>query len=189
MCSKDLLTIQKYTNYRIIANDYDFFLKYFFILLDISPFISYLCNCKLDLAILMNQKISHSGVIEHISDGCIHVRIVQTSACAACKVAGYCHAAESKEKTVDVYCDSVDGYQVGQPVVVTASAGVAARALLWGFGVPFLVLLGVLLLVLLLTGREGLAALSALAALIPYYFILWLLRDKMRKQLAFAIEL
>jgi sigma-E factor negative regulatory protein RseC len=52
-----------------------------------------------------------------------------------------------------------------------------------------LVLLGVLLLVLLLTGREGLAALSALAALIPYYFILWLLRDKMRQQLAFAIEL
>ena len=46
----------------------------------------------------------------------------------------------------------------------------------------------VLVLVLLLTGNEGWAALGALVALVPYYIILWLLRDKMREQLAFRIE-
>ena len=50
----------------------------------------------------MSQKICHSGIVERIDDGCVHVRIVQTSACAACKVAGYCNAAESKEKIIDV---------------------------------------------------------------------------------------
>ena len=55
----------------------------------------------------MRNKISHSGVIDRIDGGHVKVRIVQTSACAACKVAGYCNAAESKEKIVDVYCDSV----------------------------------------------------------------------------------
>jgi sigma-E factor negative regulatory protein RseC len=136
----------------------------------------------------MSQKISHSGIVERIDDGCVHVRIVQTSACAACKVAGYCNAAESKEKIIDVYCDSVADYQIGQQVVVSTSGQVAVKALLWAFGVPFVLLMTVLVLVLLLTANEGLAALSALAALVPYYLVLWLLRNKMREQLAFQIE-
>ena len=149
---------------------------------------SYLCNCKLEIAILMNQRITHSGVVDSVEDGCVHVRIVQTSACAACKVDSYSNAAESKEKMIDVYCDNVAAYRTGQLVIVSTSGQVAAKALLWAFGVPFVLLMVVLVLVLLLTGNEGWAALGALAALVPYYIILWLLRDKMREQLAFRIE-
>ncbi|MCR5817507.1 MAG: SoxR reducing system RseC family protein [Prevotella sp.] len=136
----------------------------------------------------MSNKISHSGVIDSIDGHCVHVRIVQTSACAACKVAGYCNASESKEKIVDVFCDNAAAYKLGQTVTVTTSGTVAVRALLWGFGLPFVVMVGVLVATLLLTGNEGLSALSGLAALIPYYIILWFFRDHMRKQLAFAIE-
>ena len=149
---------------------------------------SYLCNCKLEIAILMNQRITHSGVVDSVEDGCVHVRIVQTSACAACKVASYCNASESKEKMIDVFCDSVAEYKIGQQVTVSTSGQVAAKALLWAFGVPFVLLMVVLVLVLLLTGNEGWAALGALVALVPYYIMLWLLRDKMREQLAFRIE-
>ena len=136
----------------------------------------------------MNQRITHSGVVDSVEDGCVHVRIVQTSACAACKVASYCNASESKEKMIDVFCDSVAEYKIGQQVTVSTSGQVAVKALLWAFGVPFVLLMVVLVLVLLLTGNEGWAALGALVALVPYYIILWLLRDKMREQLAFRIE-
>ena len=136
----------------------------------------------------MNHIIRHSGVVESIEDGCIHIRITQTSACAACKVAGYCNAAESKEKIIDVYCDDVAAYSIGQAVVVTTTGQVAARALLWGFGFPFLLLVVVLFLTWLLTAHEGWAALCALVSLIPYYMVLWLMRDKMSQQLAFSIE-
>jgi sigma-E factor negative regulatory protein RseC len=136
----------------------------------------------------MSNKIRHSGVIESIEDGCIHVHIVQTSACAACKVAGYCNAADSKEKVVDVYCNNDALYKTGQQVTVSASGKVAAKALLWGFGIPFVLMVTVLVLVLLLTDDEGWAALGALAVLIPYYILLWFLRDNMREQLSFVIE-
>ena len=136
----------------------------------------------------MNHIIRHSGVVESIEDGCVHIRITQTSACAACKVAGYCNAAESKEKIIDVYCDDVAAYSIGLAVVVTTTGQVAARALLWGFGFPFLLLVVVLFLTWLLTAHEGWAALCALASLIPYYMVLWLMRDKMSQQLAFSIE-
>ena len=137
----------------------------------------------------MSTKISHSGIVESIEDGCVKVRIVQTSACAACKVAGYCNAADSKEKIVDVFGDAAaKKLAVGQQVTVTASGQVAAKALLWGFGLPFVLMVAVLVLVLWLTGSEGKAALSGLAALVPYYILLWLLRNRMRQQLAFSIE-
>ena len=135
----------------------------------------------------MSTKISHSGVIERIEKDKVQVRIVQTSACAACKVAGYCHAAESKEKLVDVYRNP-GGLRVGDAVTVTASTQIATQALLLGFAVPFILLVLVLVVVLLLTGNEAAAGLSALASQIPYYGVLYLLRNYLRNKFAFEIE-
>ena len=136
----------------------------------------------------MSNKIKHSGVIENIMGDSVQVRIVQTSACAACKVAGYCNASESKEKLVDVYHADTRHLKVGDVVMVTASTQVAAHALLLGFGLPFVVLVAVLFAVLLITGNEGAAALSGLAALVPYYAVLFLFRNRIRDKLSFSIE-
>jgi len=137
----------------------------------------------------MSTKISHSGIVESISEGCVQVRILQTSACAACKVAGHCHASESKEKIVDVLnVADVSHLKVGDNVVVSASRDVANRALLLGFGVPFLILLSVLLVMLQLVSDEGLAALAALLALLPYYGLLYLMRERIQQKMAFSIE-
>ena len=136
----------------------------------------------------MSNKISHPGVIDRIEGDCVKVRIIQTSACAACKVASHCNASESKEKLVDVFgCDTAK-YSTGQEVVVSASKEVANRALLLGFGIPLLLMVAVLLIVLRWTGDESIAALASLGALIPYYILLWLLRDSIRQQVSFRIE-
>ena len=136
----------------------------------------------------MSNKISHPGVVDSIEGNCVKVRIVQTSACAACKVAAHCNASESKEKLVDVICCDTAKYATGQEVVVSASREVANRAILLGFGLPLLLLIGVLLMVLRWTGDEGMAALASLGALVPYYIVLWLLRDSIRQQVSFRIE-
>ena len=136
----------------------------------------------------MNNKISHSGIIHSIEDGCIRVQIVQTSACAACKVASHCNAAESKIKIVDVLSSDTSEYQVGQEVTVWASKDVANRALMLGFGVPFLLLICVLMIALKLTSNEGVAALVALGSLVPYYLALWMMRDRIQRQISFNLE-
>ena len=136
----------------------------------------------------MQARISHSGIVETVTEACVRVRILQTSACAACKVAGHCNASESKEKIVDVFCRDATKYETGQEVTVWASKDVANKALLLGFGLPFLLLLGVLVAVLYFTDNEGLAALAALGSLIPYYFLLWLWRDSIRQKISFHLE-
>ena len=89
---------------------------------------------------------------------------------------------------VDVFgCDTAK-YKAGQEVVVSASREVANRAILLGFGLPLLLLIGVLLMVLRWTGDEGMAALASLAALLPYYIVLWLLRDSIGQRVSFQID-
>ena len=136
----------------------------------------------------MHTKISHSGIIESVADGCVKVRILQASACGACKVAGHCHAADSKDKIVDVFCSDATNYKTGEDVTVWATGDVANKALRLGFVMPFLLLLGVLVVVLYLTDNEALAALAALGSLLPYYFLLWLRRDSIRELISFHLE-
>lgn len=136
----------------------------------------------------MSETISHSGVVESISGNSVRVRILQTSACAACKVASHCNASEAKVKVVDVDCTDAHRYKQGQTVVVTASRAVANKALLVGFGLPLMVLMGTLVCLLALGYDEGTAALAALAMLVPYYSVVWLLRRRIGRSVAFAIE-
>ena len=136
---------------------------------------------------MVQSQVSHTGIVEGIADGCVSVRILQTSACAACKVAGHCNAAEAKEKMVDVWCADAARYTVGQQVTVAASMAVARKALVLGFVMPFLLVVAVLVTVLYLTKNEGTAAMAALGSLIPYYLLLWLYRDRIQRDITFQI--
>ena len=136
---------------------------------------------------MVQSQVSHTGIVEGIADGCVSVRILQTSACAACKVAGHCNAAEAKEKMVDVWCADAARYAVGQQVTVAASMAVARKALVLGFVMPFLLVVAVLVAVLYLTKNEGTAAMAALGSLIPYYLLLWLYRDRIQRDITFQI--
>ena len=136
-----------------------------------------------------DSRIRHSGVVDAIDGEGVRVRILQTSACAACKIAGHCNASESKEKIIEVFrvADSAR-FKVGDTVVVSASVGMAMQALFYGFGLPFIVLVGVLFAVYAFTSDESLSAIAGLAALVPYYAILYVLRDRMRGKMSFEIE-
>lgn len=136
----------------------------------------------------MSEIVTHAGIVDSIDGNRVRVRIVQTSACAACKVAGHCNAAEAKEKLVDVLTADVTRWKVGDAVTVAASQQMATRALLLAFGLPLVLLLVVLFTVLAVTGREGFSALCGLATLVPYYTVLWLTRKRLQQRLAFWIQ-
>lgn len=140
----------------------------------------------------MTKQIKHTGIIEGMDHDSITVRIVQTSACAACKVAAHCNAAESKVKMIDVKRSSSPSHYrelaVGQEVEVCASREVAARALLLGFGLPFVILVAAVLAGTWLGWPETSVAVGSLLTLVPYYFALYLMRDKIAGQLAFYIN-
>lgn len=136
----------------------------------------------------MNDKIRHSGVIDSIGDGSVKVRILQTSACAVCKVAAHCNASESKEKLVEVKVADGDVWQVGDTVTVCASRNVILRAMLFAFALPLVLMVAALVVVMVATGDERTAGLSSIAVLVPYFLLVWLFRERVGRQVSFSLE-
>lgn len=138
----------------------------------------------------INDKITHEGIVDRIDGDCVRVKILQTSACASCKVASHCNASESKEKLIDVLgvAQAATLYQVGDMVEVSTSASAAHRAVWWGFGIPLVLMVVVLVVMTRLVADEGICALVTLAALIPYYVGVYLMRHRISSKLAFELE-
>lgn len=136
----------------------------------------------------MSNKIKHAGVVDGVEGECVRVRILQSSACSACKVAAHCNASETKEKIIDVMDADASHYQKGDQVMVVADTAVGFRASLYGYLLPLVLMVVTLVAVLAASHSEGLAAVSALGILVPYYVLLFLMRNKLRNRLSFTLE-
>lgn len=136
----------------------------------------------------MSNNIKHAGVVDGVEGECVRVRILQSSACSACKVAAHCNASETKEKIIDVMDADASHYQKGDQVMVVADTAVGFRASLYGYLLPLILMVVTLVGVLAATHSEGLAAVSALGILMPYYVLLFLMRNKLRNRLSFTLE-
>ena len=136
----------------------------------------------------MADLIKHRGIVEKIDGSHVVVRIVQTSACSACSAKGLCNASESKEKQIDVY-EVNPAYRIGEEVVLCGSTTMGMKAVFLAFGIPVLLLLAALFVTMRITDGDALlAAAVALLAVVPYYVVLYLMKDKMNKTFSFVIE-
>ena len=137
----------------------------------------------------MENSIRHEGIVESVTDDSVRVKIVQTSACAGCKVASHCSTAEAKEKVIDVLgVSDTSRWKVGDSVVVTTQSTMAGKALMLGFGLPLMLMLVAFAVTRAAGGSEGLAALIMLGSLIPYYICIWACRKHISKSISFRIE-
>ena len=137
---------------------------------------------------MTNNTIKHLGVVENIQGSHLSVRIVQTSACAACSVKGHCSSADSKDKIIDIIDTAAASYQVGENVMVVGETSMGMQAVALAFIIPFVLLIFTLFLFMALIENELYAALLSLAVLVPYYYILWLNKTRLKQKFSFTIK-
>ena len=136
----------------------------------------------------MADIIKHRGIVEKVEGSHVVVRIVQTSACAACSAKGLCNASESKEKQIDVY-EVNASYQIGEEVVLCGTTSMGMRAVFLAFGIPMLLLLFALFVTMRVTDGDALvSSLVALLAIVPYYIVIYYMKDKLNRTFSFTIE-
>ena len=136
----------------------------------------------------MADIIKHRGIVEKVEGAHVVVRIVQTSACAACSAKGLCNASESKEKQIDVF-EAGASYRIGEEVVLCGSTSMGMRAVFLAFGIPMLLLLVALFVTMRVTDGDALvSSLVALFAVVPYYLVIYFMKDKLNKTFSFTIE-
>ncbi len=132
--------------------------------------------------------IEHQGVIKDITDHKVSVLILQQSACSSCHAKGACTAADSKEKMVNID-DYTGKYKVNDLVTVVGQKSMGYKAVLWAFVVPIIILVSILVISISLWNfGEIESALISILSLVPYYALLYLLRDRMANSFKFTIK-
>ena len=132
--------------------------------------------------------ISHEGIVTKISGDELEIKILAQSACAACHAKSACGMGEQGEKILTVPRPQGREFALNQKVNVKMAVGQGNKAAVLAYLIPILLLLAVLFVCLGFGLNEGLSALIAIVALIPYYIILYLKRDKLKKKFLYIIE-
>ena len=153
--------------------------------------------------------IKHDGIIIALNeDGTALVRIVQTSACAACKAKAMCASAESAEKEMTVVLlgengkvktennstqsyttlyDSTQSYHVDDTVEVMVQQKMGWKAVMLAYLLPFFVMLAVMFIGNAIWAiREEILGTVALCAMALYYLVLGMFKDKLQKEFSFT---
>ena len=135
-----------------------------------------------------NNTISHEGFVTKITDDELEIKILAQSACAACHAKSACGMGEQAEKILTVPRPKSQDFALNQKVNVKMAIGQGNKAAVLAYLIPILLLLAVLFVCLGFGLNEGLSALIAIVALIPYYIILYLRRDKLKNKFLYIIE-
>ena len=135
-----------------------------------------------------NKFVEHTGYIEEVnSDGAI-VRILSESACASCHAKGTCTASDMKEKTIDANAFGVKNLSVGKKVIIRGQKALGLKASLIAYILPFFLVFITLFIVYGITKNEGIAGISSLVILVPYFLGVKMYTPKLKNTFVFTIK-
>jgi sigma-E factor negative regulatory protein RseC len=137
--------------------------------------------------IMTKTVIEHKGKIDSISGNKIKVHFLNVSACASCHAKGVCTASDMEDKEIEVY-DTTGKFHEGEDVKILLQQSLGYRALLFGYVVPFFLVLIGLFTLNAFTSNEVIMGVGALGVLVPYYLIIYYLKDRFEKVFSFNIQ-
>ena len=135
----------------------------------------------------MSESISHNGIIEKIDGNAVFVRIIQQSACSGCHAQSMCSASEKKEKIIEVN-DNSGKYHVNEEVTLCGQSSLGLQAVFLAFVLPLIVVVAAIVAGSCLQWDETTSGLTGLLLLVPYYSILYFLREKLKRKFIFTLK-
>ena len=135
-----------------------------------------------------SAEISHKGTVKSIAGSTAIVEIMVSSACATCKATSFCGSSESGSRSIEAHIGPDQNVSVGDEVRVLMTQTMGTKAIIIGYVIPSVVVLAGLFVLIGVGMNEGIAALISLGLLTIYYVVLYLLRNKLKKEFNFKIE-
>ena len=133
------------------------------------------------------KTVDHLGRVTEITLNDVKVTILSQSACSACHAKGMCSIADSAEKVIAVSKPN-HNFILGQSVKVILRQSLGFKALFIGYLLPLILIISTLVILNALNFSELHAGLLSLAIMIPYYLILYFLKDIISRKFTFDIE-
>ena len=136
------------------------------------------------------EYIDDEAVVERVdaARGTLKVRMLDGGDCSACPAAKLCSVAKSDDKSLEVAVERPGDFKKGDIVVLRGSERLHRKAIMYATVLPCLVLVALMVLVYLLTGDQLSAALSGVGAMVAFYLVLYLMRNRMAHEFRFTVE-
>ena len=135
----------------------------------------------------MNE-IKQPATITSIDNTTVRLKFLSCSACSSCSIKGHCNLSESKEKEFIVNTSAASEYKVGEEVSVSISLSQGAKAVVFAYVLPLILMLSTIILSISEGYSETTGGISGIIILIPYYFCIFLLRKRLKKSFQFKIS-
>ena len=116
------------------------------------------------------------------------VEIMVSSACASCHAKSLCGMSEEQEKVIMLPTDPYATYNVGDQVQVCTKMSMGLKAAWISYVIPLIVLMALILILTSSGVNEAISAVSSIGGVGLYYFIIWLLRDRLQNEFVFYIK-
>ena len=134
------------------------------------------------------NEITHTGKIIDITPDFTSVQITVSSACASCHAKGLCGMSEEEDKVIMLPTDPYATYNVGYEVTICTKMSMGLKAAWISYVIPLAVLMAMILILTSLGINEFVSAGAAVGSVALYYFIIWLLRDRLSDEFVFYIK-
>lgn len=95
---------------------------------------------------------------------------------------------EYKEKVIEVPTSPGSHHEEGDEVTLVLKATMGLKAVWLSYVIPVIILMAVILMLGASGVHELVSGLAAVAGVAIYYFVLWLLRDKLKDEYVFTIK-
>lgn len=125
--------------------------------------------------------IEQTGTVEETTGQLIRVRIHRESLCSQCHARGMCYMGEGNDRLIEI-SDFESGIKTGDLVKLVINRKAGNKAIILGYLVPFIILISVLLIMDVAGMPEWVSGLTAIGSLIPYFLLLYFIRDSLRKK-------
>lgn len=144
------------------------------------------CFCNVEIT-NMSESIHHTGIVERIERETVYVRIIQQSACSGCHAQSMCTASEKKDKIIEIP-DNTGRFQRDEEVLICGQSSQGLQAVLLAFVLPLVIVVITIIIGTNLHWNETTSGLTGLLLLLPYYFMLYLVRDKLKRRFIFTLK-
>ena len=130
--------------------------------------------------------IKHEGIVSKVSSNSITVSLKGNLHCEACNAKSACGVSDSDSKEIEILTPA-ESLKVNESVQVFLKKGLGLKAVFWAYVFPFILLFAVLLIASALY-QEWLAGLLAIGVLIPYYFLLYVLKNSFKSAFKVSVS-
>ncbi len=135
------------------------------------------------------EYIDHAAVVKAVCmpTGTLSLQISEETECEGCAASALCAQSGGKRDTLSLAVKNPEHFRVGDEVIIRGTERLHRKAIMVATVIPCIALIAVMVLVFLLTHSESMAALSGLGAMVCFFFLLYLMRNRMAHEFTFDV--